>query len=161
LWGYQKRLTDPHALDQLRRNLIPGTKGQVFLILSILSPEGAALSIDTVRPACRESISASTAESESWQILDGSRMPSTDSGVFLRELSCVEHMKSTIPKTKSTARARFCTQNGYATWFLRLWRLTKSGAISTSCVGCHPARQLQVRASKGSVHSKKSPTSYG
>ena len=50
LAGLPGRLADPHALDQLRRDLIAETLRQVF---SILSPEEAGLSIAMVRPACR------------------------------------------------------------------------------------------------------------
>jgi len=45
LRGHQKRLTDPRALDKLRRDLIPGTLGLLFFVLSL---EDAGLSIDMV-----------------------------------------------------------------------------------------------------------------
>ena len=40
-----------------------------------------------VRPACRESISALSAQRAGWLVLDGSRMPAKGYGVFFRELS--------------------------------------------------------------------------
>jgi len=63
---------------------MPGTLGQVF---PVLSPEDAELSINMVRPACRESISALSAQRAGWLVLDGSRMPAKGYGVFFRELS--------------------------------------------------------------------------
>ena len=39
LRGYQKRLSYPHALEQLLRNLIPGTLEQVFLYCRLKMPD--------------------------------------------------------------------------------------------------------------------------
>ncbi len=73
--GYQKRLTDPRALDQLNRYLIPGALGQVF---PLLSPEDAGLSIDMVRPACRGSIFALRAQGAGRLVFGGGGMPGKD-----------------------------------------------------------------------------------